>query len=218
MPPRRRRQTKRARNREFGRRETPLVVRGALACRGCFGRAQNAFRPKEGLPLEVSCSMANPGSSSCVGCQNGHDTCTPLPAMLQFDATRLEELLSWSFNAFGPQREGNGELDDAVAYDADGAVEVRVEYEARVLERRQLRLQAIQPLAVDANDRQRATHRRQTTLRAEPLDAGYSAWLLAVRAFMAEVEDIVVDELSEDDWDTIMEMMVNQDVIHFVTV
>ncbi|RYC61224.1 hypothetical protein CHU98_g5002 [Xylaria longipes] len=38
-------------------------------------------------------------------------------------AVRLTaKLLSWSFNAFGPQREGNGDLDDAVVYDADGAV------------------------------------------------------------------------------------------------
>ncbi|KAI0858225.1 hypothetical protein F4860DRAFT_517127 [Xylaria cubensis] len=114
-----RRQTKRAKNREFGRRTTPFTITGSLACRGCFGRAHNAFQPKAGEPLEVGCVMSDPGASSCKGCRNGHDVCVPIPAMLQFDATRLDELLQWSFDLFDPERTDPDDLTSAVVYDAD---------------------------------------------------------------------------------------------------
>ncbi|KAI1195011.1 hypothetical protein F5X97DRAFT_326902 [Nemania serpens] len=68
MPPARN-HTQRAKNRDSGKRDAATIIKGALVCRPCFGRIHAGFQPKKGQPLEVGCSMKNPGSSSCEGCE-----------------------------------------------------------------------------------------------------------------------------------------------------
>ncbi|RYC55820.1 hypothetical protein CHU98_g10389 [Xylaria longipes] len=59
-----------------------------------------------------------------------------------------------------------------------------------------------QPRVVDPDNfgpNLRRLFNRRAILRAQPLDAGYTAWILAVRAFVEECERYVL-EAYDDEW------------------
>ncbi|KAI0536505.1 hypothetical protein GGR58DRAFT_503142 [Xylaria digitata] len=76
------------------------TVYGSLACAGCLIRYCQSFSPPAGLPAEISCEDQR--SVSCLACEENFTHCANVPKMMQFDATRIHELLAWSSWLFDP--------------------------------------------------------------------------------------------------------------------
>ncbi|KAI0420588.1 hypothetical protein F5X98DRAFT_382625 [Xylaria grammica] len=88
-------------------------------------------------------------------------------------------------------------------------------YQTLVSQRKALMQQSFQPIHFGADPATRASYARATALRVQPFDTGYAAWMLAVRAFMAELEEHVVDEYGQARWDDWRPLLPNEDVLEF---
>lgn len=77
-----RKQSTRAKNKAYGRRAAKDLVRGAHACRRCFGSVHDGAQPNLGRPIQVVCVMEKAGASSCNKCQKGKKTCEPVSTIV----------------------------------------------------------------------------------------------------------------------------------------
>ncbi|KAI2633917.1 hypothetical protein GGS21DRAFT_119121 [Xylaria nigripes] len=80
-----------------------------IACQACHKAAFWHFRPRKGNPLIINCSWGIPSRLECENCGK-EERCEPMPALLQFDAIRFEELLDWSRIFFCAQIGEDGEI------------------------------------------------------------------------------------------------------------
>ncbi|TGJ88706.1 hypothetical protein E0Z10_g17 [Xylaria hypoxylon] len=200
-------------------------VRGSLACVKCFHHYNAAeSRRDNGLPLQVICTIHNL-DDSCKRCKLQDDFgCESLPAMLHFDATRLDELLNWSFWLFGRKLQDPYNLDcllhthqlafELLGNSSDTKIS-RAAYQTQVLQRKRLIQQSVQPIPSDPDWIVRASYDRATTLRVQPFDDGYVFWMLAVHVFMEELEELVVGEYDQTKWEERRQLLVNEDVLEF---
>ncbi|GAW12905.1 hypothetical protein ANO14919_022770 [Xylariales sp. No.14919] len=214
--------------------DAAYVARGPLSCRACFTDLYWETCWPEDLPLQVFCIRSDPQTACCDFCHGTPHECQPLPVMLQFDATRVDELLDWSFHLFNPMLANHYDFDRSVVLDDRGEVAfywliyahckalggVRFDaknaaYQTQVFQRKTLAQQAIQPIPSNADPALRASYARSTALRAQPCDDGYADWVLAVRAFMAKLEKSVVDEYDQAKWDAWRRLLPNEDVLEF---
>ncbi|RWA03213.1 hypothetical protein EKO27_g11893 [Xylaria grammica] len=159
----------------------------------------------KGLPLQVFCIRDGRRGDDCELCQKESHECRPIPAMLQFDATRLDELLDWSFHLFDPMLANHYDFDQPV----------NAAYQTQVFQRKTLAQQAIQPIPSNAGPALRASYARAMALRVQPYDDGCANWVLAVRDFMAKLEKSVVDEYDQAKWDAWRRLLPNEDVLEF---
>ncbi|KAI0902751.1 hypothetical protein F4823DRAFT_620997 [Ustulina deusta] len=93
--------------------------------------------------------------------------------------------------------------------------DARAAYTQMMVQRKNVLLQVIARIPLNATPAQRQAHFRESVLRLQFEDHGYTPWMLAVRCFMSEMQEAVVGATDQITWTTGLANMANTDITYF---
>ncbi|KAI0154811.1 hypothetical protein GGR57DRAFT_502007 [Xylariaceae sp. FL1272] len=206
---------------KFGLDESDFkdAVPDASTCTKCFIGASLASRPYHGKPVVVRCVTITDQSEKCDACNRSED-CAPVPALIQFEASRDLFLVADGVDAYnlpflydwrnksaydqsvchapreirvGIARAQHDLLNGFIALmDAheDEYHPSNFNYIDAVMDRKKLVACQIPKLSLDAKAKEIRAYRRASLLRLGPDDAGYGAWAVAMRRFIKDAHAV----------------------------